>query len=85
MTHLTSRFILYVNALGGVKNCILVGVLILDHPGNLHVVPNLGDSLYYQHKMNSMKLILLQSLYWSIHTKDESKCGTAFAFIFSVN
>ena len=25
------------------------------------------------------------SLYWSIHTKDESKCGTAFAFIFGVN
>ena len=36
--------------------------------------------------MNSMKLvILLQSLYWSIHTKDESKRGTAFAFIFGVN
>ena len=25
------------------------------------------------------------SLYWSIHTKDESKRGTAFAFIFGVN
>ena len=24
-------------------------------------------------------------LYWSIHTKDESKRGTAFAFIFGVN
>ena len=36
--------------------------------------------------MNSMKLvILLHSLYWSIHTKDESKRGTAFAFIFGVN
>ena len=33
--------------------------------------------------MNSMKLAV--SLYWSIHTKDESKCGTAFAFIFGVN
>ena len=36
--------------------------------------------------MNSMKLvILLNLLYWSIHTKDESKRGTAFAFIFGVN
>ena len=35
---------------------------------------------------NFMKLvILLHSLYWSIHTKDESKRGTAFAFIFGVN
>ena len=29
--------------------------------------------------------IRLYSLYWSIHTKDESKRGTAFAFIFGVN
>ena len=36
--------------------------------------------------MNYMKLvILLHSLYWLIHTKDESKHGTAFAFIFAVN
>ena len=36
--------------------------------------------------MNSMKLVIpLHSLYWSIHTKDESKCETAFAFIFGVN
>ena len=42
--------------------------------------------LFYILKMNSMKLvILLYSLYWSIHTKDESKRGTAFAFIFGVN
>ena len=27
----------------------------------------------------------LFSLYWSIHTKDESKCESAFAFIFGVN
>ena len=27
----------------------------------------------------------LHSLYWSIHTKDESKRETAFAFIFGVN
>ena len=36
--------------------------------------------------MNSMKLVIpLHSLYWSIHTKDESKSGTTFAFIFGVN
>ena len=36
--------------------------------------------------MNSMKLVIpLHWLYWSIHTKDESKRGTAFAFIFGVN
>ena len=36
--------------------------------------------------MNSLKLVIpLHSLYWSIHTKDESKRGTAFAFIFGVN
>ena len=36
--------------------------------------------------MNSMKLVIpLHSLYWSIHTKDESKRGTTFAFIFGVN
>ena len=36
--------------------------------------------------MNSTKLVIpLHSLYWSIHTKDESKRGTAFAFIFGVN
>ena len=36
--------------------------------------------------MNSMKLVIpLRTLYWSIHTKDESKRGTAFAFIFGVN
>ena len=36
--------------------------------------------------MNSMKRVIpLHSLYWSIHTKDESKRGSAFAFIFGVN
>ena len=36
--------------------------------------------------MNSMKLVIpLHSLYWSIHTKDESKRGSAFSFIFGVN
>ena len=47
-------------------------------------------SKYYVHVghvcMNSMRLVIpLDSLYWSIHTKDESKRGTAFAFIFGVN
>ena len=33
-----------------------------------------------------MKLVIpLHSLYWSIHTKDESKRRTTFAFIFGVN
>ena len=42
--------------------------------------------LKYALHVNSMKLvILLPLLYWSIHTKDESKRGTAFAFIFGVN
>ena len=36
--------------------------------------------------MNSMKLVIpLHPVYGSIHTKDESKRGTAFAFIFGVN
>ena len=36
--------------------------------------------------MNSMKLVIpFHSLYWSIHTKDESKHGTKFAFIFGMN
>ena len=36
--------------------------------------------------MNSMNFVIpLHSWYWSIHTKDESKHGTAFAFIFCVN
>ena len=34
--------------------------------------------------MNSMK-VFIPLLYWSIHTKDEGKHGTAFAFIFGVN
>ena len=36
--------------------------------------------------LNSMKLVIpLHSLYWSIHTEDESKRGIEFAFIFGVN
>ena len=37
------------------------------------------QSMQWCHKARSC------SLYWSIHTKDESKRGTAFAFIFDVN
>ena len=38
------------------------------------------------HHMDSMKLVIpLHSLYWSIHTKDESKRGIVFAHIFGVN
>ena len=40
----------------------------------------------YLSYMNSMKLVIpLHSMYWSIRTKDESKRGSAFAFIFGVN
>ena len=36
--------------------------------------------------MNSLKLVIpLHSLHWLIHTKGESKRGTAFAVIFGVN
>ena len=38
-----------------------------------------------QHMNSTILVIPLHSLYWSIHTKDESKRGTAFAFIFGVN
>ena len=45
---------------------------------------NSGQSFNFG--MNSMKVVILvHSLYWSIHIKDESKRGTAFAFIFGVN
>ena len=56
--------------------------------GVLHVTLSfiLHPMLYPLPIMNSMKLVIpLHSLYWSIHTKDESKCGTVFAFIFGVN
>ena len=48
---------------------------------------NKRDPMDFQgHIMNSMKLVIpLHTLYWSIHTKDESKRGTVFAFIFGVN
>ena len=36
--------------------------------------------------MNYLKLVIpLHSLYWSVHAKDETKHGMAFAFIFGVN
>ena len=47
-----------------------------------------GDSVFWGEGifMNSTKLVIpLCSLYWSIHTKDESKRGSAFAFIIGVN
>ena len=51
----------------------------------VHVVQEAVQWLGNQH-MTSMKLVIpLHSLYWSIHTKDESKRGTTFAFIFGVN
>ena len=55
-----------------------------------HYGPNGSSALFVLIKgkanMSSMKLVIpLHSLYWSIHTKDESKRGTAFAFIFGVN
>ena len=55
---------------------------------------------WFYYSMNSMKLVIpLHFISWkktskrccdtttpeSIHTKDESKCGSAFAFIFGVN
>ena len=42
----------------------------------------LSTSLYHEFHET---FIPLHSLYGSIHTKDESKRGTAFAFIFGVN
>ena len=45
-----------------------------------------GHLLHPRSSKNSMKLVIpLRSLYWSIHNKDESKHGTAFAFLFGVN
>ena len=45
-----------------------------------------GAKQLSQQCMTSMKLAIpLHSLYWSIHTKDESKRGTMFAFVFGVN
>ena len=51
------------------------------------VFPNLNFLFQLcPHYMDSMRLVIpLHSLYGSIHTKDESKRGTAFAFIFGVN
>ena len=55
-------------------------------PSNYASVYCYNDTLSSGMAMNSMKLVIpLHSMYWSIHTKDESKRGTAFAFIFGVN
>ena len=52
-------------------------------PGNS---PLLAKLEALQNTTNSMELVIpLHWLCWSIHTKDESKRGTAFAFIFGVN
>ena len=54
--------------------------------GRSQIAIDLNFSLFNHYIMNSMKLVIpLHSLYWSIHTKDECKRGTAFAFIFGVN
>ena len=73
----------------------LVGLVLDNDKGRIrrgsgHLLASLGpftDSSWYSRQlMNPMKLVIaLHSLYWSIHTKDESKRGTAFAFIFGVN
>ena len=60
------------------SSIIIVG--FMEHPLESSIIIKMPEI------MNSMKLvILLHSLYWSIHTKDESKRGTAVAFIFGVN
>ena len=57
-----------------------------DKANELAQVTPCYSLLFEQLIMNSTKLVIpLHSLYWSIHTKDESKRGTAFAFIFGVN
>ena len=55
--------------------------------GLLAYLKNTFDGyIFGSRHVNSVKLVIpLHSLYWSIHTKDESKRGTAFAFIFGVN
>ena len=58
----------------GLLNCTLEIDIFLNF---LNIIPQY---------LNSMKLVIpLHSLYWSIHTKDESKRETAFAFILGVN
>ena len=58
---------------------------LLAPPLNLPLV-NVKVLLRHSDVINSMKLVIpLHSLYWSIHTKDEGKRASAFAFIFGVN
>ena len=62
--------------------------LIVKNDSGLKGSPPATDHFLFSNLLdiNSMKLVIpLLSLYWSIHTKDESKRGTAFAFIFGVN
>ena len=62
--------------------------MTLEYPPLNSGLFNLDSFLHYhfQLHMKAMKLVIpLHSLYWSIHTKDESKRGSAFAFIFGVN
>ena len=66
-----------------------VGLHVLHHIILAHLakwIPQGLSNTFHLHNMNSMKLVIpLHSLYWSIHTKDESNCRSAFAFIFGVN
>ena len=74
---------------GGFKAFSVHGLVIMPHHTMMKyrsLYLCLGNLPFQNSGMNSMKLvILLHWLYWSIHTKDESKRGTAFAFIFGVN
>ena len=57
------------------------GVLQVDQVFSVSVATREND-----YNMNSMKFVSRsRPWYWSIHTKDESKRRTAFAFIFGVN
>ena len=49
-----------------------------------HAASVCEDDLLTVHEFHEL-VILFHSLYWSIHTKDESKHRTPFAFIFGVN
>ena len=59
-------------------NCSIRDVMSSPYPQKIGTVRCLGWILWNL----SFRYI---SLYWSIHTKDDSKRGSAFAFIFGVN
>ena len=68
---------------GGIPRFLMTSYQDIPH---LNVLSPPGADLCNEWSMNTMKLVIpLHWLYWSIHTKDESKRGTAFAFIFGVN